>query len=1000
MRRTIPSIILVAVTTGLLAALSAQAPVPAPAAPTEVTFARDIQPIFDRSCASCHSATLKLAEFDLSTRDAAMKGGEHGVAIVPGSAERSKLYQMIAGLAEPAMPMQGDPLNKEDIAKIKAWIDRGANWDAPAAAAAAAPAVAAAPSQSAEVFTKEIRPIMQRTCWNCHGATGQASRLDLRSKEGAMRGGARGPAIIPGNAEGSRLYRIVAGHEAIRMPFELPPLTSAEVASVKKWIDSGGEWDADASVGTATAASMSVLAALENREITQAERNYWAFKLPVQAALPDVSNPDLTHPIDRFLEKARTDKGLVTAPRADRRALIRRAYLDLIGMPPTPAQVNAFVGDKSHDAWLKVIDELLASPHYGERYGRHWLDVARYADSNGFEQDYDRPNAFRYRDYVIKSLNQDKPYRQFLREQIAGDEMDGKNFETLIATGFLRAGPRVLFREKDNPERRWDYVEDLLATLGRGVLGLTVNCARCHNHKFDPIAQKDYYALAAAINGWIEIDVPLAPRAEAEAYTKANKEIDAKVDALRDKIAAIEKPYRDTLRAEYIKREFPPNVQAAVFKPEAERTPGEQLLATQVLGGGGGGNPEELAKLMSAEEMAQTKELSSQVAALEQQRPAPLPMAEIITDGDWRFYPNGRGDETIGCPKCRLPPPDKPNGTLLHEGPGKYEPPPTHFLIRGDPDSRGSLMKPGFIQVAMHGDHPTEIPRPDGKTSGRRLALAEWVTSEQNPLTPRVIVNRIWNHHFGRGIVATVDNFGKMGEQPTHPELLDWLAVEFMKRGWSLKQLHRLIMTSEAYQMASVFDHGGNLTKDPTNNFLWRYRPQRLDAETIRDAILSTSGSIDLKMGGPAIFPHVPQQILDTEKTKGTWNNQPDGPAVWRRSVYIYQRRSLPYPMFETFDHPDMNISAGSRNVSTVPTQALTLLNNPFVLRQAELLAQRIVSEAPDDVAKQIDLGYQYALSRPATEIERSIAMKTVKEQSLVDFTHVLFNLSEFLYMR
>jgi hypothetical protein len=300
----------------------------------------------------------------------------------------------------------------------------------------------------------------------------------------------------------------------------------------------------------------------------------------------------------------------------------------------------------------------------------------------------------------------------------------------------------------------------------------------------------------------------------------------------------------------------------------------------------------------------------------------------------------------------------------------------------------------------MHGEHATEIPRPDGKTSGRRLALAEWITSPQNPLTARVIVNRMWNHHFGRGIVATVDNFGKMGEQPTHPELLDWLSVEFMKRGWSLKQLHRLIMTSEAYQMASSFDHGGNITKDVNNQFLWRYRPQRLDAETIRDAILATSGSIDLKMGGPAFFPHVPQPILDTEKTKGTWNNQPDGPAVWRRSIYIYQRRSLPYPMFETFDHPDMNISAGSRNVSTVPTQALTLLNNPFVLRQAELLAQRIVSEAPDDLAKQIDLGYQYALSRPATELERSIALKTVKEQSLVDFTHVLFNLSEFLYMR
>ena len=405
-----------------------------------------------------------------------------------------------------------------------------------------------------------------------------------------MRGGARGPAIIPGNAEGSRLYRIVAGYEAITMPFELPKLTPAELASVKKWIDSGGQWDADATAGTATAASMNVLAALENREITPAERNYWAFKLPVQAPLPDVSNPDLAHPIDRFLEKTRAEKGLVTAPRADRRTLIRRAYLDLIGMPPTPAQIKAFVDDKSHDAWQKVIDGLLASPQYGERYGRHWLDVARYADSNGFEQDRDRPNAYRYRDYVIKSLNEDKPYSQFVKEQIAGDEIDGKSFETMIATGFLRAGPRVAFREKDNPERRWDYVDDLLGTVGRGVLGLTVNCARCHNHKFDPIAQKDYYSLAAAISGWVEIEVPLAPRAEAEAYTKANKDIDAKVDALRDKISAIEKPYRDTLRAEYIKREYPPNVQTAVFKPEAERTPGEQLLATQVLGGGGGGS--------------------------------------------------------------------------------------------------------------------------------------------------------------------------------------------------------------------------------------------------------------------------------------------------------------------------------------------------------------------------------------------------------------------------
>jgi hypothetical protein len=529
---------------------------------------------------------------------------------------------------------------------------------------------------------------------------------------------------------------------------------------------------------------------------------------------------------------------------------------------------------------------------------------------------------------------------------------------------------------------------------------MTVNCARCHNHKFDPIAQKDYYSLAAAVNGWVETDWPLvASRTEAESYLKKNKDVDAKIEAVRDKISAIEKPYRDQLRAAYIKKEYPENVQRAVFKPESERTPGEQLLAAQVLSGGGGGTEAEINKMMKPEELAQKKELASQVAAIEKQRPKAPPMAEIITDGDWRFAPMGRGDETIGCPKCRLPPPDRPNGTYLQEGPGKYEPPPTHFLIRGDPESRGSLMKPGFLSVALHGEHPTEIPRPDGRTSGRRLALAEWLGSVDNPLTARVIVNRVWHHHFGRGIVATLDNFGKMGEQPTHPELLDYVAVEFMKRGWSLKQLHRFIMTSEAYRMASVFDHGGNVKADPENRLLWRYRPQRLDAETIRDAMLSVAGNINLSMGGLPFFPNVPKEILVTEQTKGRWDNQPDGPATWRRSIYIYQRRSLPFPMFETFDHPDMNLTAGARNVSTVPTQALTLLNNPFVLREAELLAERITSETADP-ATQIDLGYHYALGRPATDLEKKLALEKVKAGTLVDFTHVLLNLSEFLYMR
>ena len=496
----VPSTALATVALAFLTALlSAQAPTTPPATPAEVAFTRDIQPIFEKSCASCHSADLKLAELDLSTREAAMKGGDKGAVIVPGSAEKSRLYRMVAGLDQPVMPMEGDALKPAEVAAIKAWIDQGAKWE------------------TAVSFAKDIQPIMERSCWNCHGAAMQLSKLDLRTREGALRGGAHGPAITPGNADQSRMYRAVAHLDAIKMPMQGDKLKPEEIAAFKAWIDAGAPWDASAPTAAAAKPASNAIAALENMELTPEQRNYWAFKLPVQKTPPVVAKADFSHPIDRFLEAARTEKKLVAAPRADKRTLIRRAYMDLIGLPPTPAEVNAFLQDGSPDAWDRLITKLLAMPQYGERWGRHWMDVARYADSNGFEQDYDRPNAWRYRDYIINSFNQDKPYNQFLKEQIAGDELDWVTHETLIATGFLRAGPRVLFREKDNPERRWDYVEDLIATLGRGVLGVTAHCARCHNHKFDPIAQKDYYALAAALNGWVETEWPLAPRAEAEA---------------------------------------------------------------------------------------------------------------------------------------------------------------------------------------------------------------------------------------------------------------------------------------------------------------------------------------------------------------------------------------------------------------------------------------------------------------------------------------------------
>jgi hypothetical protein len=851
---------------------------------------------------------------------------------------------------------------------------------------------AASRAQQPVSFTKDIQPILQNSCWKCHGQTLQLSKLDLRTLDAALKGGEKGAAIVPGSAEESRFYRRVAGLEKPAMPMD-GKLTDEQISAIKAWIDQGAHWDAGAEV-KAQPVDPAALAALENMVISPEARNYWAFKLPVQVPLPNVP-ANLTNPIDRFLQKSRDEKGLKAAPKADRLTLVRRAYLDLIGLPPSPAEVAEFLADTKPDAWERLIDKLLASPHYGERWGRHWLDVARYADSDGFEHDYDRPTAWMYRDYVVRSFNDDKPYNTFIKEQIAGDELDTKSVDTMIATGFLRAGPRVHFREKDTPERRFDYLDDVIATIGRGVLGLTLQCARCHNHKFDPIPQKDYYALQAALFGYVETTYPLVSKQEADAYTRKVAEIDAQIKPLREQVSKIEAPYRERLKAEALKK-YPENVQQAVAKPENERTPGEALLATQIIQGGLGVGAQALTRSLKPEDLAQRKALTDRIAALEKQKPKPIPTVDIVTDGDYRFTPLGDGDDVVGCAKCRI---QEGEGSFLHTGPARYEVPPSYFLVRGDPNSKGSLMKPAFLTVATYGNHPTEIPPADGHTSGRRRALAEWLTSGDNPLTARVIVNRIWHHHFGRGIVPTIDNFGKMGDLPTHPELLDWLAVEFMNRGWSIKQVHRLIMTSDAYQMASAFVDAGDLEKDPQNQYLWRYRTQRLDAEVVRDSILAASGAINLAVGGAPVRPPLPETLVKST-IYNVWKNQEDGPGTWRRSLYVYRKRGMAFPMFEVFDMPDPNFSAGRRSISTVPTQALTLINNAFVLKQAQMFADRVKKEAGDDPVKQIQLAYRIALGRPPDGTELAIASDTVGTHSLTDLTDVLLNLSEFLYMR
>ena len=844
-------------------------------------------------------------------------------------------------------------------------------------------------AQSSVSFVKDIKPILETRCLKCHGGTMQAAKLDLRSREAAMQGSEKGPVIVAHKPDDSTLYKKIAGIEKPLMPMD-GKLPDAQIAAIKQWIEQGAAWDAALDGG----AGKQDLAALEQWKVPAGARTWWAFQRPVKAALPKTGDAAWdTHPIDAFLHAAHQQKKLKTAPLASKSQLLRRAFLDLTGLPPTVDETRQFMEDRSPDAWEKLIDRLLESPHYGERWGRHWLDLARYADSNGYEHDFDRPNAWRYRDYVIKAFNKDTPYTRFLEEQLAGDELPDPTHDQLIATGFLRNYAKVGFREKDNPQFRYDYLDDMIATLGRGVMGLTIQCARCHNHKFDPIGQQDYYKLQATLYGYVEYDHPLVPAAEAKEYAAKLAAITDKTRPLAAEMKVIEQPYRDKLlEAKY--RKWPQHIQDAVFTPEGKRTPGQVLLANQIIRTTSV-SPAELEGAMSQADLAKWKALQSRIREIERDKPKPIPVAMGVTDGDYRFTPDGAGDEPAPGKGIKR---EAIEGSFLSDGSKPYAVPPSYFLHHGDVGSPGSVMKPGFVAVVDDGS-PTELPPAHHRTSGRRLALARWLGSPNNPLTARVAVNRVWQHHFGRGIVTSVDNFGKNGDLPTHPELLDWLAVEFMEQGWSFKKLHKLIMTSRAYKMSSQFAADENLAVDAENLYWWRFKPQRLEAEGVRDAILAVSGSLDAKMFGPAIFPELPKEVL-ASMDKGIWRQSNDGPGVWRRSVYVYRKRGLPLPFFEVFDLPDQNVSCGTRAISTVPTQALTLLNNEWILNQARRFADRIATEAPTGAEAQVERAYLLALSRPPSAEERRVALDFLAKNTLNDFAHVLLNLNEFIYLR
>ena len=899
-----------------------------------------------------------------------------------------------------------------------------------------------------QVSGAEALAVLQR-CAQCHGPSLQMGKLNLSTREGMLQGGEKGASVIPGNAEASPLYMRVAGLQKPVMPMApVPGLNAQEIALLKDWIDQGANWPASTAPTTSAAPAVSnpvYPGGYKERVITEQDRQWWAFQKPVRHTVPVTNDPRWNrNPIDGFVRSMLDSKGLEVAPQADKHTLIRRAYLDLIGLLPPPEVVDAFVKDTAPDAYDKLIEKLLASPAYGERWGRNWLDVVRYADSSGFEFDLNIDNAWRYRDYVIKAFNEDKPFNQFVVEQLAGDEMDHPTNDSLTGTTYYRVGPRVRFREKNYPSYRFDYMDDMVRTTFQGFMGLSVNCARCHDHKFDPITRLDYYKSVAAFWSYVDYDQPLVPKAKVDQYNQALKALEKEMTPLRQEIARIEKPYQEKQRQQQIEdalKKYPADIQAAIRTPEAQRSVGQKLLVAQVIISADDIDPDNLVvdangsakaraaakadqvfgvtnygkkqlKLNDADEKKRA-DLLAKISLIEDRLPAPLPMADGVRDGDYRLSPDGLGDSHIpgtgrpdyGIKCCFLPAVGQ-----------KFEVPPVYFAAKGE-DLKGEestfVVQPGFLKVLSNSTPPpSTVPpnRADYVSSGRRRALAEAIVAPENPLTARVMVNRIWGWHFGTGIVATPGNFGKMGVLPSHPELLDWLATEFVRQGWSIKQMQRLIMTSETYKMESGFSREVNLKNDPTNAYLWRFPAHRLEAEIIRDATLSASGQLNPQAGGEPFYPAIPMS-LRADQPRGNWEVTKEEPATWRRSVYAYVKRGLKYPMFEVFDQPDLNVTCERRAVSTVPTQALTLLNNEFTLIQANYLAERVWKAAGTDAAKQVNEMYRIAFSREPSPNELRLNLAFLQKQigaggataarsALTDLAHVSLNLNEFVYVK
>lgn len=902
------------------------------------------------------------------------------------------------------------------------------------------------PADAAEdvSFELQVRPILTAKCLECHGLEAQESHLRLDRRSSMLSGGDSGePAIIVGDSAKSHLIALVSGHEAGKLmpPDEANRLTESQIQILRTWIDSGAEWPGS-----------------ENESDTEAsELDHWSFK-PVAAVVPPSVNSDfVSNPVDSFILQKLTEHSIAPNPGATKAELIRRIYLDMLGLPPTPEEVSAFGADVRPDAYQQLVERILTSPHYGERWARYWLDLVRFAETNGFETNRERPNAWPYRDYVIRSLNEDKPYDQFLKEQIAGDAIG-----VPIATAYLVSGPYDLVKSPDinlTLMQRQNELDDIIGTTGTAFIGLTIGCARCHNHKFDPIRQTDYYSMQAIFAGIQHGDrsLPLSP--DKQEFT----EIDRQLVRLREQLKPFLKDAGsgrpavtargneelfEATPAKYIRftideasggepcidelEIFSDSMNVALASTGAKATasstlPGYEIHKLEHLNDGRGGNArswisneggkgwvqielpdvkpiqrikwardrdgqlgDRIAtkyRIEVAVEAGQWKEVASSADR--------LPFNGTATEPEYDFakFPDTeaqRGRDLFKQLQAGEQRQSQPQASAEIYAGTFQQPGPTHRLFRGEPLAKREQVEPGT--VAAFGKLAISEATPEQQ---RRLALAEWIASKENPLTARVIVNRLWQFHFGKGLVSTPSDFGKAGVAPTHPELLDWMARELMDNDWSLKHVHRLILTSSTYQQGSQ-PREDALQADAATEWWWRFPPRRLEAEPIRDSILAVSGVLNPHMYGPGFSGFE----VELENVRHYFPKKQYGPKDWRRMIYMTKVRLEKESVFGIFDCPDAATSVPKRGRSTTPLQALNLFNSPFMLQQSELFSDRLKRECDDDASQQIVRAFRLCFSREPDANELIHSAEFLSEQGLRAFCRAMLNSNEFVFLQ